>query len=463
MALRAKKLRQTVYSTPLARILLESGAPNFPLQGAEIGFPSDIVTVGMFIAEVKGVPPEEVFSATTKNAERVFGFSVPETRTKGGLVPRLIAPSGNQRAGEMSKADKISVLRKMGYNLGLAEISLVKADYNLERAKAIIVDAALEDHQRQVEKNAREEFRHVKIPAVDNDSPIPKPNTDGRGTKRAGATSGEDGEGVALGYSGLFKRFHNNYTCVLCCEVDKQHEVLYHCRNGHLLCQVCFRVAGDQTRCPVCQQSITAEHRCITSESAIKIFAGKEISGLMEKNEDLEEKNRDLESVIESLQNDSRLATLTEENRRLGDHIEQLNKELQRKEDNVKTLIGSCGNAENSQKSERLKVIELDKKNKELQKKVAEAKGEAQQSELQMRLAHDKAKSAQERAKSAEERAKSADERAKAADERAARAEKTAEQFKRRLSIIASAANQEADEAEGEKTGNEEMVSTMYG
>ena len=439
--LKAKKLKQTVYSTPLSRILLESGAPNFPLQGQEIGTPADVVSVGMNIAEIKRIPPEEVFSASTKNAERIFGFSVPEKTTKAGLVPRLIPPSGDERAVEMSKTDKITVLRNMGYNLDLAEMSLVKADFNLERAKGIAVADALEDHQKQLEKSARQEYGRAKIPLVDNDTPIPKPNMDGRGTKRGRPASRGDQEVVKLGYSGLFKRFHNNYTCVVCCEVDKQHEVLYHCRNGHLLCQVCFRVEGDQTRCAVCKQGVTSEHRCITSESALKTFAEKDIAGLMERNEELEEKKSDLESVIESLQSDSRIAKLTEENRKLGEHIEQLNDELEDKEGRLKHLLTTCGNAENAERAERLKVIELNNNNKQLQQKVAASKREAEQAQQQMRRA---------------------DEKAKAAMEKAAQAEKRAEDYKRRLNIIVSAASQEDNEEEN-KTGNEDVVSTMYG
>ena len=60
---------------PLDRMLIETDAPYLspePLRGRR-NEPKNVVLTGMFIAQLRGVPPATVFRATRENAAQVFG------------------------------------------------------------------------------------------------------------------------------------------------------------------------------------------------------------------------------------------------------------------------------------------------------------------------------------------------------------------------------------------------------
>ena len=72
----AKRAAKAIAALPLERIVLETDCPYMapePVRGTRCDS-SLIRYVGEYIAQVKGVPAEEVFRVTTENARRVYGL-----------------------------------------------------------------------------------------------------------------------------------------------------------------------------------------------------------------------------------------------------------------------------------------------------------------------------------------------------------------------------------------------------
>ena len=70
----AKKLREVAAEVPLDRLLIETDAPYLtpePHRGKR-NESAYVAYVGRRIAELKGIPPEELAAATTENAKRLF-------------------------------------------------------------------------------------------------------------------------------------------------------------------------------------------------------------------------------------------------------------------------------------------------------------------------------------------------------------------------------------------------------
>jgi TatD DNase family protein len=73
---RANRVRRVAATIPLETLLLETDAPDQPdsTHRGERNEPARIVNVLETIAELRGVDPEVIASATTRNAERLFGL-----------------------------------------------------------------------------------------------------------------------------------------------------------------------------------------------------------------------------------------------------------------------------------------------------------------------------------------------------------------------------------------------------
>ena len=72
----AKRAAKAIAALPLEAIVLETDCPYMapePVRGTRCDS-SLIRYVGEYIAQVKGVPAEEVFRVTTENARRVYGL-----------------------------------------------------------------------------------------------------------------------------------------------------------------------------------------------------------------------------------------------------------------------------------------------------------------------------------------------------------------------------------------------------
>jgi len=72
----AEEIQEVVHEVPLDRILLETDAPYMapvPYRG-RIAHPGHVVQVGEKVAEIKGVPAQEVFETCRANTRRVYGF-----------------------------------------------------------------------------------------------------------------------------------------------------------------------------------------------------------------------------------------------------------------------------------------------------------------------------------------------------------------------------------------------------
>ncbi|MBN2306698.1 TatD family hydrolase [Candidatus Peregrinibacteria bacterium] len=69
-------LREVVKMVPLDRMMLETDSPYLTVESrkGKAGEPSDVKAIAEKVAEVKGVPFEEVAQITTANAERFFGI-----------------------------------------------------------------------------------------------------------------------------------------------------------------------------------------------------------------------------------------------------------------------------------------------------------------------------------------------------------------------------------------------------
>jgi TatD DNase family protein len=73
---RANRVRRVAATIPLDTLLLETDAPDQPdsAHRGERNEPARIVNVLDTIAQLRGVEPEEIAKATTRNAERLFGL-----------------------------------------------------------------------------------------------------------------------------------------------------------------------------------------------------------------------------------------------------------------------------------------------------------------------------------------------------------------------------------------------------
>ena len=71
---RNEELRKVVKMVPLDRMMLETDSPYLTVEArkCQAGEPADVKTIAEKVAEVKGVPFEEVARMTTTNAERFF-------------------------------------------------------------------------------------------------------------------------------------------------------------------------------------------------------------------------------------------------------------------------------------------------------------------------------------------------------------------------------------------------------
>lgn len=73
----AVKLRETAESIPLDRVLIETDAPYLtpvPFRGRR-NEPARVGLVGAKLAEIKGLPPEQIMAATVANTRKLFGIS----------------------------------------------------------------------------------------------------------------------------------------------------------------------------------------------------------------------------------------------------------------------------------------------------------------------------------------------------------------------------------------------------
>lgn len=73
---RAQRLRRVVEAVPLESILLETDAPDMPMQGfqGEPNWPHRIGYVARILADIRRVPVEVIAEQTTANARRLFGL-----------------------------------------------------------------------------------------------------------------------------------------------------------------------------------------------------------------------------------------------------------------------------------------------------------------------------------------------------------------------------------------------------
>jgi TatD DNase family protein len=74
---RANKTREAVKKIPLEYLLLETDAPDMPLQGqqGEINSPINVVSIANHLAELKQEPLDHIARITTENAHRLFGIT----------------------------------------------------------------------------------------------------------------------------------------------------------------------------------------------------------------------------------------------------------------------------------------------------------------------------------------------------------------------------------------------------
>lgn len=73
---RARRLREIAATMPLEFLLLETDSPDQPLHGRQgaRNEPALLAEVCACVAELRGVDPQEIATATTTNAERLFGI-----------------------------------------------------------------------------------------------------------------------------------------------------------------------------------------------------------------------------------------------------------------------------------------------------------------------------------------------------------------------------------------------------
>jgi TatD DNase family protein len=73
---RARRLREIVASMPLEYLLLETDSPDQPLHGHQgmRNEPALLTEVCACVASLRGTTPEEIATATTRNAQRLFNL-----------------------------------------------------------------------------------------------------------------------------------------------------------------------------------------------------------------------------------------------------------------------------------------------------------------------------------------------------------------------------------------------------
>ena len=71
---RANKTRDTVKNLPLESILLETDAPDMPIEGEQgkRNSPVNIITIAQTLADLRGEPLEHIAAQTTRNAQQLF-------------------------------------------------------------------------------------------------------------------------------------------------------------------------------------------------------------------------------------------------------------------------------------------------------------------------------------------------------------------------------------------------------
>ncbi|MCJ7574771.1 TatD family hydrolase, partial [Candidatus Bathyarchaeota archaeon] len=70
----SKELMEAVTRVPLERILIETDSPVYIRSLARQSEPADVAITLMHLAEIKGLPPEDIAEATTRNAEILFNL-----------------------------------------------------------------------------------------------------------------------------------------------------------------------------------------------------------------------------------------------------------------------------------------------------------------------------------------------------------------------------------------------------
>ncbi len=70
---KAKRVRASVVAVPADRLLIETDSPDFPPVGCEApNEPANLIYIAGAVAELRGVPVEEIAALTYKNAQKLF-------------------------------------------------------------------------------------------------------------------------------------------------------------------------------------------------------------------------------------------------------------------------------------------------------------------------------------------------------------------------------------------------------
>ena len=70
----SRELREAVTRVPLERILVETDSPVYIRSLARQSEPADVTITLRYLAEIKGLPSEDIAEATTRNAETLFSL-----------------------------------------------------------------------------------------------------------------------------------------------------------------------------------------------------------------------------------------------------------------------------------------------------------------------------------------------------------------------------------------------------
>jgi TatD DNase family protein len=74
---RSRRAREAAARVPLDRLLLESDAPDRPLEGPR-GEPAHLARLATIVAEARDLDPDEVLATSGANARRLFGLGEPD-------------------------------------------------------------------------------------------------------------------------------------------------------------------------------------------------------------------------------------------------------------------------------------------------------------------------------------------------------------------------------------------------